>query len=364
MATWMIYGANGYTGSRIAKQAARLGHTPVLAGRNEQALYDLGKATSCPYRVFDLDDDKVVQKMIQDMDLILNCAGPFVYTAPSLVQACLNTQTHYLDITGEIEVFEYCARHHTQAESQNLLLCPGVGFDVVPSDHLAKALHEHLPDAQQLHLGFHSLSPLSPGTTKTMLLGLGRAPQVRLAGKRVASPLGVPKRLIDFGEGPIEAMAISWGDIATAWYSTGIPNIEVYMPIPVERQKGFKILSKLAPLLKGSWAQSILSRLIDYKVKGPSDLQLQQDKVTLWGEVENANKKRISARFQVPNGYQLTIHAALAYTEWLLTQDQPPKGYQTPTQAFPAAIFWNISGVENLLWDGLNSCAQKTAASS
>lgn len=301
--------------------------------------------------------------MIQDMDLILNCAGPFIYTAPSFVQACLKTQTHYLDITGEIEVFEYCARHHTQAESQNLLLCPGVGFDVVPSDHLAKALHEHLPDAQQLHLGFHSLSPLSPGTTKTMLLGLGQAPQVRLAGKRVSAPLGIPKRLVDYGEGPLESMAISWGDVATAWYSTGIPNIEVYIPIPAERQKWFKIFSKLGRLLRGSWIQTLLSRLVDHKVKGPSDLQLQQDKVTLWGEVENANKERLSARFQVPNGYQLTIHTAITYTEWILTQAHPPKGYRTPTQAFPGALFWSIPGVENLLWDGLKSYPHKAATS-
>ncbi|CAM4496393.1 MAG: hypothetical protein LEGION0403_FIIPPAGN_01689 [Legionella sp.] len=35
-------------------------------------------------------------------------------------------------------------------------------------------------------------------------------------------------RFIDFGKGEKLATTIPWGDVSTAFYTTGIPNIEVY----------------------------------------------------------------------------------------------------------------------------------------
>lgn len=353
--TWMIYGANGYTGSRIAEKAAKLGYTPILAGRKQQALHQLSQKTGCAYRVFDLKDHKTVQRMIQDVDVLLNCAGPFVYTTPTLLAACLLSGTHYLDITGEIAVIEYCARNHQQALSKDILICPGIGFDVVPTDHLAKALHDQLPDAQQLHLAFSSTSPLSPGTSKTLLLGLKESPQVRKNG--AIQPLGaddVPKRHIDFGNGFTESMAISWGDVSSAWYTTKIPNIRVFIPIPKGLETQINGLQRFRPLLQSALVQKLAGYWIDFKIQGPSDFELTQKQTCVWGEVRNANNCCLSASFNVPNGYQLTIATACTYCEWLLAQENAGSGFKTPTQAFPAALFWNIPGVGSLEWQGLD----------
>lgn len=351
--TWMIYGANGYTGSRIAQKATKLGYTPILAGRKQHLLHQLSQKIGCSYRVFDLKDHNTVQKMIHDVGVLLNCAGPFIYTTPTLLTACLRSGTHYLDITGEIAVIEYCARYHQEALSKNILICPGVGFDVTPTDHLAKALHDQLPDAQHLRLGFSSTSPVSPGTAKTVLLGFKEPPQVRKKG--IIQPLGANdiKRFIDFGNGLTESMAVSWGDVSSAWYSTKIPNISVFIPIPKGLESKIMWLQRLRPLLQRSIVQKIAGYWVDFKVQGPLDVELTQKQTRVWGEVRSANNVCLSASFNVPNGYQLTVEVACTYCEWLLAQETLGSGFKTPTQAFPAALFWSIPGVGSLQWQGL-----------
>ena len=38
---WLIYGANGYTGELIAREARKRGMTPILAGRSQESVASL-----------------------------------------------------------------------------------------------------------------------------------------------------------------------------------------------------------------------------------------------------------------------------------------------------------------------------------
>ena len=103
---WMIYGANGYTGELIAREAVSRDLRPVLAGRTakvEQLTANLGLEA----RVFDLGNAVATSRTVEGMGLVLNCAGPFSATAAAMMAACLAAHAHYLDITGEISVFEH-----------------------------------------------------------------------------------------------------------------------------------------------------------------------------------------------------------------------------------------------------------------
>lgn len=176
---WMIYGANGYTGELIAREAVRQGLKPILAGRNQTKVAELAQELGLEFRAFGLDEVTQISKQLEGLHLVMHCAGPFSSTSKPMMQACINAGAHYLDITGEISVFELAQSLDAQAQQANIVLCPGVGFDVIPTDCVAAALKEALPDATHLALGFDSKTGLSPGTAKTSTEGMADGGKIR-----------------------------------------------------------------------------------------------------------------------------------------------------------------------------------------
>lgn len=328
MRTWMIYGANGYTGELIAREAKARGLQPILAGRNENEIKNLAKELGFISRVFDLDDSVNLKKQLSDIHLILNCAGPFSSTSKPVMEACLDTGVHYLDITGEISVFEYAHSLNLQAKSAGVLLCPGVGFDVIPTDCIAATLKQLLPDANYLALGFDSDSGLSPGTAKTAVEGLPQGGKVRIDGQIKKVALAWKTRKIDFGKGEKLAATIPWGDVSTAFYTTGIPNIEVYVPLSENRLSLLKKLNYMRWFLALSPIQALLKKKAA-KLKGPNPEQLEKLKTYIWGEVKNSQGISKTARLKTANGYALTVTGSLAVVEHLL-ENNVQGGYTTP----------------------------------
>src|SRR5215831_19304645 len=168
-AGWMIYGANGYTGHLVAAEARRRGLNPVLAGRRAAPIEKLAAELGLSMRVFDLDDAPAAAAAIAGTVVVANCAGPFAATSAPMIDACLTSRAHYLDITGEIDVFLAAQRRHVEAKTGGIVICPGVGFDVIPTDCMAAVLKEALPDATHLVLAFDAGGSMSPGTARTMV---------------------------------------------------------------------------------------------------------------------------------------------------------------------------------------------------
>jgi short subunit dehydrogenase-like uncharacterized protein len=162
----LIYGANGYTGRLIVAEAVRRGLKPVLAGRDRDALDALAAPSALTRRVFELNDIGEIERNLDGMRIVLNCAGPFSRTCAPLLEACLRTRCHYLDITGEIDVFAHCHQTHRRAQHEGVVVFPGTGFDVVPTDCVAAMLKRRLPDASHLLLAFEAAGGPSPGTAK------------------------------------------------------------------------------------------------------------------------------------------------------------------------------------------------------
>jgi short subunit dehydrogenase-like uncharacterized protein len=328
---WMIYGANGYTGELIAREAVRRGLAPVLAGRSETKVAPLARELGLEHRCFELVDRAAVQAGLSGMALVLHCAGPFSATARPMMEACLETRTHYLDITGEIAVFELAHGLDAQARRSGVLLCPGVGFDVVPTDCLAASLKAALPDATRLALGFDSRGGMSPGTARTSVEGLAQGGRVRREGRVVAVPLAWRTRRIDFGDGEKLAMTIPWGDVSTAWHSTAIHDIEVYIPASPKLVARLKRMNWVRPLLGLGPVQSWLKGRVGRTVRGPREEQRARTPTFVWGEVENDAGQRVTGRIKVANGYDVTVQAALGIVERVLKM-QRIAGHLTPSQ--------------------------------
>jgi len=240
---WMIYGAYGYTGSLIVEEAVKRGHVPVLAGRNKKALLSLSDRYSLDCQIFDVTDRIEVKKEIESCGVVLNCAGPFSQTADILRLACVECGVHYLDITGEIAVLDASYSLHEQARKSGSVVISGVGFDVVPTDFLAHKLKEKLPEATHLELAFAGDGGVSPGTAKTMLEMLPEKGKIRLNGEMKTVAIAYKSQWINFSDKSRFCVSIPWGDIATAFYSTNIPNIVVFTAIEPSQLKWMKMLN-------------------------------------------------------------------------------------------------------------------------
>jgi len=343
---WMLYGANGYTGKLTAKLAEKRGHCPVLAGRNGKKIEALANELDLPFVVVDIANTAELEKALMDIELVLHMAGPFSYTSKPMLDACLNTGTHYLDITGEIPVIEAVFKRDKHALAAGVTLIPGVGFDVVPTDCLAAMLSAKMPEANELKLAFASGGGLSPGTTKTMIEGMSQSSggAVRKDGQIIEVPAAYESMTVDFNGSSKNVVTIPWGDVSSAYYSTSIPNIKTYVGVPPSQIKAMKRSALLGPLLKIGLVKRFLQKVVDWKIKGPSDSQRARSKTELWGEVTTADGKAITATMTTPNGYSLTCDASIRAVEKVLS-GKVENGAKTPSLAFGADFVLECDGV-------------------
>jgi len=342
MKTFLIYGANGYTGELITRYAAERGMKPILAGRNAIKIEELAKKHHLDYRVFSLDETARLDAALQEVEMVLHCAGPFSLTARTMVEACLRNKKHYTDITGEISVFEAMAALDDKAKASEVMVMPGVGFDVVPSDCLARHLKDRLPSATHLSLAFYGMGRISHGTQATMTMNVGRGGAIRKDGKITPVIAAWKSREIDFGEVKKLGVTIPWGDVATAYYSTGIPNIEVFTVMPKQNLKMLKLSRYIGWLLATKPVQDYLQKQIP--PGGPGDEERAKGKTLLWGEVSDLNGNRAESRMQGPEGYTITALAALNIAQKILDGNFTT-GFQTPAKAYGADLVLEIEGV-------------------
>ena len=340
----LVYGSYGYTGRLIVDLADSYELEPVLAGRNRAALSKQADQHGLESRAFSLDDRSAIDRALSDVDVVLHCAGPFSHTSKPMADACLRTRTHYLDITGEIEVMEALAARDAEAKSAGVMLMPGTGFDVVPSDCLALHLKEQLPSATHLMLGIRGTGPLSHGTATTMVEHRSRGGLIRRDGRLKRVPTAWRTREIDYGDGKLRsAMTIPWGDVATAYHTTGIPNIEVYAAVPGAAITAAKLSRYAGPLLATSLVKKLLKRRIDARPAGPDKQELEHGASYVWGRVEDLSGRAAEAHVKGPNGYLLTAHSALIVARRVLSGGFTP-GFQTPARQFGSRLILDVPG--------------------
>ncbi|MFM8911713.1 MAG: saccharopine dehydrogenase family protein [Flammeovirgaceae bacterium] len=342
----VVYGSYGYTGRLIVQLCKQKKLHVRLAGRNEAALQRQSEETGYPFDLVDSTEHQKLVQLLTPAKLVIHCAGPFKYTAAALAKACLETGTHYTDITGEHQVFESLAHLDAKAKDKGIMVMPGTGFDVVPSDCLAVHLKGRLPSATHLQLAFTmSKGGLSRGTAKSMTEGLGYGGLIRKNGELVYSALGSKVLEVDFGSFKTKTLCIPWGDISTAWRSTGIPNIEVYTGATDSMIANARRSNYLNWLLRLSWVKKFMLKQIDKKPAGPSEEKRESGRSFLWGKVTDASGKSCESRLQTLSGYKLTAETAVLIAKKILEGDYKV-GYQTPAMAYSEKLILEVASTE------------------
>ena len=349
--SFLLYGANGYSGQLIARFAKQYNLRPILAGRNQQAISSLAKQLQLDYRIVDLNDGPALMAALQGIKLVVNAAGPYDFTAKQMIDACMVTHTHYIDLNGDLDVFELLQGYNTEAVSKDIMILPGAGFDVVPTDCLSLFLKNRLPDAQQLELAFVIIgSGLSRGTAITTLQKLGMPGATRKNGVITPEPVGMRGMWVSFPAWGQKSfmMSIPWGDVSTAYFSTGIPNIVTYTGISKATWLFLKFQRGFNWLLRTRSMHRLITKIINSKSPGPGDERRDKAVSLIRGTVTNPQGKSVTAYMRCPEAYSLTAFATLLIAQKIVNGQYKP-GYQTPASAYGQDLVMEIAGVERIL---------------
>lgn len=319
MKTLLIYGATGYTGRMAAERAKTLGLDFEIAGRNQQRLAPLAEQLGVPFRVFEADADAA--QSLAGIDVLLNFAGPFAQTAEPLMRACLEAGVDYLDITAEINVYRLAERLGAEAAEAGVMLLPGVGWDVVPTDCLAVHVAQRVQEPRSLNVALQVPGSMSRGSAMSVSEIIGAGLMARVDGHLVPTPDAQPQ-YFDFGEGPVLCAPLSFGDLVTGWHSTGILNIAMFVHVSGD-----------------AFPEGDLSLLPD----GPTEEQRDAHRARAVAEVTAADGTVVRSMIETVNGYSYTPLAAVEAASRVLEGEHRP-GFETPARIFGKGFAETIAG--------------------
>lgn len=339
----LIYGANGYTGALIVEEAVRRGLQPILAGRSAERLSPLARRHGLRFVAVDLRDSSGLRTTVAGATAVLHAAGPYAQTGKAMVDACLAAGIDYIDLCGEIDVLAALQARDAEARSRDVMLLPGAGFDVVPSDCLVAHLQRCLPGAVGVRLFIHGIETLSRGSMKTLLQNIARGTIVRRDGALVE--LRAPLRAqCDFGEGPRPAIGISLGDVATAWWSCRIPNIEVFFESSPALERQAAMQRWLRRLLGTGIGQALLRWQLTRLPAGPSEAARRTLRTTLIGEARDPTGRTVRTVLRTPEVYQLSAMTAVEIARRVVAGERKA-GLQTASSAFGADFILGLPGI-------------------
>ncbi|MFI8523681.1 saccharopine dehydrogenase family protein [Promicromonospora sukumoe] len=314
----IVYGATGYVGRLIAEEAVRTGLDVAVAGRDRTKVEALAARLGVPGRTFALDDPAALRQELRGATAVLNVAGPFSRTAEQLMEAAVAEGVHYLDTTAELATFAQAEERSAAAEEAGVMLVPGVGWDVVPSDAVAVHTAGRTTRPVALRVALKVTGGFSRGSVSSAAGIADLGGLVRSDGQLVRRT-GAPPAAFDLGTGPEEYAPAPMGDLITAWHSVGLPDIEVFMR------------SDAAIPAPGTELP-----------EGPTAAERDSGRYWALAEVTDADGGVVRSVIETPSGYTYTVLSAVASARLVLAGRHTP-GFRTPSAAFGPGFATSIA---------------------
>jgi short subunit dehydrogenase-like uncharacterized protein len=343
----MIYGTTGFTGRLIAERAVEIGLSPVLAGRDEVRVREQAELLGASWRTVSLDSVGALAEALSDIGAVVHAAGPFLATAPPMLEACLRAGTHYLDVSGELPVFREAFERDAEAVRAGVMLMPGAAWSVAATDCLAAHVAERLPGAKYLRLGMTQSRLYSRGTARSAFGLMSSEVVIRRNGRLTSVPLGRLERDFDYGEGARRSMALSWPDALSVYHTTGIPNIEAYMEVSAAARFLAPLTARIGEALQLPVLRPLLRASASILPEGPAEAARKLAEPVIVAEAEDGWRRVSRARLRTADGYDFTALVAVEIAQRVIRGDFEP-GFQTPARVYGADFVLSIEGTTRI----------------
>jgi short subunit dehydrogenase-like uncharacterized protein len=320
MATLMIYGAAGYTGRMVAGHAKAAGLNVILAGRAQDALSEVSNEFCLPSRQFAVDDAPAIAAALADVDVLLNCAGPFMRTAGPLMREAIQAGVHYLDFAAELDSYRLAETLDAGAKAANVMLLPGSGGSVAMLGSLATHVAERVPHPRKISIALHITGSMSRGSALSASENM-TTETFALVDGRLESRNPAETRVFDFGMGKLDCFPLTLPDLITIWRATDVPNVETFVHVSGD-----------------AFPQGDLSAL----PAGPTMQQRDANRYRAAVEVTGQDGTIARAVLDTVNGYTFTALAAVEAARRVLGGEWQP-GFQTPAGLFGAGFAETIA---------------------
>ena len=329
----LLYGATGYTGRLVARRLADAAVDVVLAGRDKEGVRRVAEPLGLAWTSFDLTATDQVERALADIDVVLHAAGPFERTAAPMLAACLRTGAHYLDLSGEWPVFVDAMTSDAAARAASIMVMPGVGLTIVATDCLLALAKEAQPDAVMLRLGVSRPQVISRGTVVSAATLLSPQVVIRRNHQLATIPAGSFTHAFDFGDGLREATAMSWADVATGGFTTGVGDIVVYSELDWTLRLSYRA-SGIAMAITGAgpW-RSLGGALAAAWPEAPTEESRQRAGFVMVAEAVDPWRRVSRIRMRTLDGYTVSELTAADAVQRVLAGDWSP-GFQTPARVF------------------------------
>lgn len=342
---WMIYGAYGFTGSKLAKLAADSGMKPIIAGRDALKTKRLALSLGLEFEVFNLEDDSHIESKLKDIDLLYNLAGPYCKTAPTLVEACLRTKTHYMDLTGDIEIYDFLYSLDDVAKDNGVLIMPGVGFNIVATECVAAHTVKKLPECDSLDIVMATRAKPSKGTFKQMIALLPRGGfEIK---DNTLEPSEIKKTDIEvkYPDKKRTSFLIPIGELIACHKSMKIANIRTHYALSATwAAMADTMIDIITKFSSKSYGKKVLSSFADSYAKGPSEESMLEDKSYVYARASTELGLYAETMIKTPEPYYFTVQIAIIAIQKVLDGDYA--GALTPVEAFGSSFVFEVEGVE------------------
>ncbi|XP_068624638.1 saccharopine dehydrogenase-like oxidoreductase [Battus philenor] len=145
----IVIGATGFTGKHVVKQLAGFRKhetyktiTWGVSGRSKEKVNNLLSEieesdidiTKILTVISDVTDESNISNVTKKAKIVINCTGPNTLLSEYIVKACLQTGTHYVDISAELyHMLNVYRAYHKSAEEAGVLIVPSCGFASIPT---------------------------------------------------------------------------------------------------------------------------------------------------------------------------------------------------------------------------------------
>jgi short subunit dehydrogenase-like uncharacterized protein len=332
----LVYGVLGYTGNLFLERALDRS-LPIVLGAREAELRGTAQRLGLDHRVFEICDTQSIAACLSDIRAVVNLASISYSVNRFLIDACIQTGTHYVDLAAECSDMIQVLTHHDAALARGVMLMPGAGFNVIMTDIAGVIASESLAEPTRLCLGFATFGRPSRGTIRSLLRLATEPGYTRRAGELVAARSALQRRTFR-AEGKDYSLIsnASMGDVITSFRSTGIRDIAAFSYYPWI----------LAQFMRGrlNWLRVFLNRYARwFFALGPSDGELESQHTYAWAQVENARGGSASVVITGPHAYIFTVKAIGRIIDQLVRNNVNP-GF-TPPSFFGRPLIEGIDGV-------------------